>query len=167
MKSEKVYIFDYGNVIERPMAVDRLYNLLECKISFEDFLKYWETDKSVIEIFKGQITTEERANKFLNDVKSKKDFFSSYNNAKEGYYQDAIDVINELKRQNKKIYLLSNLAEYDFEVIKRINIKPQNIIFFDDRKDNVEVAKKCGIQAYCVTGENIKETFERLKQEVL
>ena len=36
-------------------------------------------------------------------------------------------------------------------------INPSDIIFFDDRANNIQVARECGIDAYHVTGENIKE----------
>ena len=31
---EKIFVFDLGNVIVKPMNVKKLYEMLECKVSF-------------------------------------------------------------------------------------------------------------------------------------
>ena len=43
------------------------------------------------------------------------------------------------------------------EVVNKLGKNSKEILFFDDKEKNVEVARKCGIEAYQVTGENIKE----------
>lgn len=43
------------------------------------------------------------------------------------------------------------------KVINTIDTEPQNIIFFDDNKNNIEGALKSGMTAYLVTGKTIKE----------
>lgn len=45
------------------------------------------------------------------------------------------------------------------EVIRVCDTKPEDIIFFDDRQENIEVALKCGIQAYQVDTNNVNETW--------
>ncbi len=49
-----------------------------------------------------------------------------------------------------------NIYQY---VIKNIGDIPQNLYFFDDNENNVEAALENGINAFQVTGENIKEIF--------
>lgn len=44
-------------------------------------------------------------------------------------------------------------------LIKDLNIKPQNILFFDDKDVNIKNAKSLGIRAYQVIGDNILSTF--------
>lgn len=56
-----------------------------------------------------------------------------------------------LTKPKKEIY------EY---VITNLNTYPEKIYFFDDSIDNVEAAKNCKINAYQVTGENIKKLFK-------
>ncbi len=48
-------------------------------------------------------------------------------------------------------------------VINSINDKPNNMYFFDDNENNVNAALKNKINAYKVTGENIKEIFSKEK----
>lgn len=49
-----------------------------------------------------------------------------------------------------------------FELVaKDLNMNPSDILFFDDNIRNIENAKKVGIEAYQVTGENIEEIFEK------
>lgn len=55
-----------------------------------------------------------------------------------------------LLKPDKKIYI---------EMIKDLNTDASNIYFFDDNQENVSCAKELGINAYCVTGENIKDIF--------
>ena len=41
MNTEKVYIFDYGKVIEKPMDTEKLYKSLKCNETYEEFLEQW------------------------------------------------------------------------------------------------------------------------------
>lgn len=56
-------------------------------------------------------------------------------------------------KPSKDIYL---------QVIDTLNCEANNIIFFDDNEKNVEGAKAVGINAYQVTGKNIKEVFNKI-----
>ncbi|MBN2001219.1 HAD family phosphatase [candidate division KSB1 bacterium] len=56
-------------------------------------------------------------------------------------------------KPNKEIYL---------HVIDKLNIKPQNIHFFDDKPANVDGARAVGISAYCVNG--VDETKQKLNE---
>lgn len=188
----KVYIFDYGKVIEKPMDVKKLYKELEAEVSYEEFLENWTNPQNYMEAFKGTISTEEKIEKSIKECKcniDKEKYFVAYKKAKTGYYEDTIEIIKKLKKEGKKVCLLSNLAEIDYkifkeeldmslfddlflsykmhkvkpekeifiEVINKLEKKPEEIIFFDDSKNNIEMARKCGINAYLVTGDNIKE----------
>lgn len=46
-------------------------------------------------------------------------------------------------------------------VINELKCNPGEIYFFDDSNANIESANKCGINGFCVTGENIKEVFKK------
>lgn len=48
-------------------------------------------------------------------------------------------------------------------VIKSIGDLPQNMYFFDDNWENVQAGLRNGIQAFQVTGEDIKEVFEKIE----
>lgn len=53
-----------------------------------------------------------------------------------------------------------NLEIYK-KMINKLEVLPEQIYFFDDSKSNVEAAKQCGIQAFLVTGNTIKEVFKK------
>lgn len=192
MNTEKVYIFDYGKVIEKPMDTKILYKELKCEISYEKFLENWSSPENYIDAFKGIISSKEKIERSIKVCKcnvDEKGYIDAYKKAKTGYYQDTVEIIRNLKKDVNRVYLLSNLAEIDYKIFKEQfdmnlfdglflsykmhKIKPEkeiflevidelkkdsnDIIFFDDKVKNVKVAKKCGIDAYQVTGENIKE----------
>ena len=48
------------------------------------------------------------------------------------------------------------------QVIDRLKCEADEIIFFDDNEKNVNGAKLLGINAYQVTGENIKDLFYKV-----
>ena len=106
-------------------------------------------------------------------------------------YNDTLAIIRRLKEDGNMICLLSNLKKIDYEYlcseidIKMFNrqflsykmgqSKPDNVIyesvinelgtnrfyFFDDSSENVLSAQSCGIDAYQVTGNSIKECFQK------
>ena len=189
---EKVYVFDYGKVIEKPMNTEKLYKGLKCNVTYEEFLENWSSPENYMDAFKGIISSEEKIKRSIETCKcnvNEKEYFEAYKNAKTGYYQDTVDIIENLKKEGSKVYLLSNLAEIDYEIFKeqfdislfdglflsykmhkvkpdkeifcevidKLGKNPSDIIFFDDMEKNVEAAKKCRINAYLVTGDNIKE----------
>ena len=49
-------------------------------------------------------------------------------------------------------------------LIDRLGTNPDNIYFFDDRKENISNAKKMGINAYQVDGKNIKQEWTKLRK---
>lgn len=197
---EKIYVFDLGNVIVRPMNIKKLYEMLECKISYEEFSNYFKNDKSVENVHKGLISTEEHINKILKFSGSNKtidEYISIFiGPIRNGLFEDTIEIIDNLKKNNKKICMLSNLREIDFkwfekqydinnfdklylsyemhllkpnkdiyeQMLKDLNTDAKNIYFFDDNQDNINSAKKIGINSYCVTGNSIRNVFlaERL-----
>lgn len=52
-----------------------------------------------------------------------------------------------------------NIYQY---VIDKLKASPEDIYFFDDNKENVDSAIRNGIQAYQVTGLNIKEKISEI-----
>lgn len=57
----------------------------------------------------------------------------------------------QISKPDKKIYK---------QMIKKLNVEPENIYFFDDSRVNIEAALECGINAFCVTGETIKDVWK-------
>lgn len=193
----KIFLFDLGNVLAKPIDDYELYNKLNCKISYEEFLQYWWGDDLVIKAHMGLATDDEHVEALLKFCKSDlsiNQFYEIYNSLDNSLYDDTIEIINGLKSKGYKVGLLSNLRLMDYErykqqikkinfdyvflsyemkcikpskdiylqVIKTINCRADNIIFFDDNEKNVNGAKLLGINAYQVTGENIKEAFDKI-----
>lgn len=194
---EKVFVFDLGNVIVRPMNVKKLYEMLECKVSFEEFCEYFKKDKSVDDIHKGLISTEEHIKKILEfsgSDKSVEEYISIYTGPiRNELFKDTVELIDRLKKDNQKVCMLSNLRQIDFEwfatqydiskfdnlylsykmhlmkpndriyeeMIKDLGVLPNFIYFFDDSQANVDAAQRLGINAYCVTGDTIKDLIAR------
>ncbi len=187
---DSVYVFDMGSVLKRPFEFFRFYTELACEISFEDFKNYWYSILESAE--KGKITSKQFLNMIKEYSKSAKtldEIIKIYKDCTNTIYENTLNIIYNLKSHNKKVYLLSDLKEIDYESLKEkidinifdklflsyklgytkrdkeifkividdLNVNPSLIYFFDDRESNIENAKEMGINAYLVTGENIKE----------
>ena len=194
---DRIFLFDFGNVLAKSLDDYGLYNKLNCKISYDEFLQYWWGDDLVLKAHMGLATDDEHVEALLKFCKSDlsiNQFYEIYNSLDNSLYDETMEIINELKNKGYKVGLLSNLRLMDYkryeEQIKKINfdylflsyeikcIKPSsdiylqvidaldceadNIIFFDDNQKNVNGAKQLGINAYQVTGENIKEIFYKI-----
>ena len=194
---DRIFLFDLGNVLAKSLDDYYLYNKLNCKIPYNEFLQYWWSDDLVLKAHMGLATDDEHVEALLKFCKSDlsiNQFYEIYNSLDNSLYDETLEIINELKNKGYKVGLLSNLSLMDYkryeEQIKKINfdylflsyeikcIKPSsdiylqvidaldceadNIIFFDDNQKNVNGAKQLGINAYQVTGENIKEIFYKI-----
>lgn len=194
---DRIFLFDLGNVLAKSLDDYYLYNKLNCKIPYNEFLQYWWSDDLVLKAHMGLATDDEHVEALLKFCKSDlsiNQFYEIYNSLDNSLYDETLEIINELKNKGYKVGLLSNLRLMDYkryeEQIKKINfdylflsyeikcIKPssdiylqvidaldceaENIIFFDDNQKNVNGAKQLGINAYQVTGENIKEIFYKI-----
>lgn len=118
----KIILFDLGGVLLKQMNYHDLYSKLKCKISYYNFLKYWCTDKTVLDAHKGIISDDEHISNLLAYSKSNislKQFYEIYSNLRGQFYKDTIDVIKLLKQKNYKIGLLSNLRLMDYQGCKR------------------------------------------------
>lgn len=194
---DRIFLFDLGNVLAKSLDDYYLYNKLNCKIPYNEFLQYWWSDDLVLKAHMGLATDDEHVEALLKFCKSDlsiNQFYEIYNSLDNSLYDETLEIMNELKNKGYKVGLLSNLRLMDYkryeEQIKKINfdylflsyeikcIKPSsdiylqvidaldceadNIIFFDDNQKNVNGAKQLGINAYQVTGENIKEIFYKI-----
>ncbi|MBE6160361.1 MAG: HAD family hydrolase [Lactobacillales bacterium] len=194
---DRIFLFDLGDVLVEFLDDYDLYNKLNCKISYDEFLPYWWGDDLVIKAHMGLAIDDEHVEALLKFCKSDlsiSEFYEMYNNLDKSLYNDTVQIINELKNKGYKVGLLSNLRLMDYkryeeqikkidfdyvflsyemkcikpskdiylQVINKLNCEANNIIFFDDNEKNVEGAKAVGINAYQVTGKNIKEVFNKI-----
>ena len=60
-----------------------------------------------------------------------------------------------------EMHLMKPSNEIYERMIEDLNVLPDNIYFFDDSQANIEAAKRLGINAYCVTGDTIREVVKK------
>ena len=78
-------------------------------------------------------------------------------------YEEQIKKINfDYLFLSYEIKCIKPSSDIYLQVIDALNCEAENIIFFDDNQKNVNGAKQLGINAYQVTGENIKEIFYKI-----
>lgn len=124
----RIFLFDLGNVLAKPLDDYDLYNKLSCKITYDEFLKYWWCDDLVIKAHMGLVTDDEHVQALLKFCKSDlsiNEFYEIYNNLDKSLYNDTIEIINKLKNIGYKVGLLSNLRLMDYKryekQIRKIN----------------------------------------------
>ena len=86
---------------------------------FWKFYEYFKIDKFSDDIHIGLISTEEYIKKILKFSKSDKnieEFISIFTGPiRNGLFKNTVDLIDRLKKENKKVCMLSNLRQIDFE----------------------------------------------------
>ena len=192
----KYFIFDLGGVLSVPMDIKGLYNQIEWKINYDEFVEKFNFSKETEKAHKGELKTKEffeYLKQYMNEDVTLSEFKDMYIN-NNIFFQDTIQIIKYLKKLEYKVCLLSNLKEIDYEkflqnfdtsifdemflsyklgmlkpddniyqyVIDKLKASPEDIYFFDDNKENVDSAIRNGIQAYQVTGLNIKEKISEI-----
>ena len=194
---QNIYVFDMGGVIKESFNLEKFYLNIGTRIEFKDFKKYWDENILVAEI--GGITSDEflyRILQYSMSTKTIEETKEIYGECTGTLYDDAMNILYLIKAKGKKIYLLSNLKQIDFDYLKKkldINIfddvflsyklgcmkddkkifqilidklgtSPDNIYFFDDKKENINNARKMGINAYQVDGSTIKQKWTKLQK---
>ena len=85
-------------------------------------MNYFKNDKSVDDIHKGLISTEEYIDKMIKFTGSNKtidEYISIFTGPiRNGLFKDTVEIIDKLKKNNQKICMLSNLRKLDFEWFK-------------------------------------------------
>lgn len=119
---EKVFLFDLGNVLAKNLDNHELYKQLNCKITYDQFEEYWFSNDLVIKAHEGLVSDEVHVKELLRYCKSDlsiDDFYKVYNNLDNSLYIDTINIIKDLKKNNYKIGLLSNLRLMDYNRYKK------------------------------------------------
>ena len=76
------------------------------------------------------------------------------------WFETQYDIINFDKLYlSYEMHLVKPNKDIYERMIKDLNTEVENIYFFDDNQENVNIAKELGINAYCVTGDSIKNVF--------
>lgn len=126
----KYFVFDLGGVLSVPMVSKKLYEQLEWKVSYDEFLDKFNNSAESIKVHKGEISTKEffeYLKRYMNDNITLEEFKNIYVNNNE-FFNDTIETIKKLKNLGYKVYLLSNLKEIDYEKF----IKHFNASIFDE-----------------------------------
>ena len=116
---KRVFVFDLGNVIVKPMNIKMLYEMLNCKISYENFSNFFKSSKYADEVHMGRISDEQYIKevlKYANSDKTIEEFKEIYTGPiRNELYINTISIIETLKKRNEKVCMLSNLRKIDFE----------------------------------------------------
>ena len=189
----KNIIFDLGGVIikETPETVLKILNIEEKNMKkLKQFFKNWE------KLDKGEQTLEEK----LEECNIEKNIKEKYKKYLLKYYEyrktneELINLIKKLKKNNYKIYILSDnnkeaynyykkqLKEIDgwiisceYKTIKKeekifkillekYNLKNNECYFIDDSKENIEAANKQGITGFKFDETKIEKLYENMKK---
>ena len=126
----KYFVFDLGGVLSVPMVSKKLYEQIEWKVSYDEFLDKFNNSAESIKVHKGEISTKdffEYLKGYMDDDITLEEFKNIYvNNNK--FFTDTIEIIKKLKNLGYKVYLLSNLKEIDYEKF----IKHFDVSIFDE-----------------------------------
>lgn len=117
----KLFLFDLGGVLIKPMDHYKLYDELKCKIPYKEFEKYWCWDKTVLDAHKGTVSDEYHIKQLLSFTKSNlsiEEFYKIYADLRNEFYKDTVEIINKLKSKGYKVGLLSNLRLMDYNNCK-------------------------------------------------
>ena len=190
---KKVFLFDVGNVIKYPFDLKKFYSLLNISEDYEIFKLFFKKTCSLVE--SGKISDEDFFNGIIREynLDINIDEIKEYYNESNGKYnKEALDLLKRIRDNGNKVFILSNLKEYDYEnfikeiskeyydkfyksyeiglekpdkkiflfVIKDIGVNPHDILFFDDKENNVNNARELGIDARQVNAYNLIQYFK-------
>ncbi len=130
-----VYVFDMGNVLKRSFELSKFYKEIETKISFDIFKDYWYANLESVE--KGTLNSKQFLNmirKYSLSPKSLDEIIRIYKDCTNTIYEDTLNIIYNLKNHDKKVYLLSDLKDIDYECLKQkidINIFDKLFLSFE------------------------------------
>ena len=86
---DRIFLFDLGNVLAKSLDDYGLYNKLNCKISYDEFLQYWWGDDLVLKAHMGLATDDEHVEALLKFCKSDlsiNQFYEIYNSLDNSLY---------------------------------------------------------------------------------
>lgn len=131
-------------------------------ITFEQFLEAYKRSK--------QYPYEETIS-IIKMLKEKGNIVCLLSNLREidfKFYQEKFDTnIFDQLFLSYELKLLKPDPEIYKIVINKLSAHPNQLYFFDDLIENVEAAKRLGINAYQITGETIKELFAKEIDSIL
>ena len=137
----KYFVFDLGGVLSVPMVSKKLYEQLEWKVSYDEFLDKFNNSAESIKVHKGEISTKEffeYLKGYMNDNITLEEFKNIYVNNNE-FFKDTIETIKKLKNLGYKVYLLSNLKEIDYEkFIKHFDVSIFDEMFLSFKLDMIK-----------------------------
>ena len=145
----------HEGLVSDKVHIDALLEYCKSNLSIDDFYKVYNNLDNSLYIDSIKIIKELKKKHYKIGLLSNLRLMD-FNRYKEQLEQLNFDYMF-LSYKMKCIKPSNNIYK---KVINTIGIKPQNIIFFDDNKKNVQGALKSGIMAYLVTGNNIKEFIE-------
>lgn len=136
----------------------RICNATDSKVNFEEFKRIYDNELNKITVFKDVVDLALGAkDKFKIAILSNLTMLDKNRIDRDVCLEkwDYVFLSNELecRKPDEKIYKI---------VLEKTGYDPKNILFIDDRKNNIETAKKLGFNTLNTTGNN----FELIKKTI-
>ena len=150
----EIVIDAHKGLVTDQFHIEKLLEFCKSNLTIEEFYKmYSKLDNYLYNDTLNLI-------KFLKDKGYKVGILSNLRLMDYERYKYQIDSLNlDYQFLSYEMKCIKPGKEIYEKVIEKCKCSPDNIVFFDDNIRNVNGAKRCGIDAYNVTGENIKEIF--------
>jgi len=113
---KKIFLFDINGVILESIDAKMIYDGLQCKCTYEEFLRIDTKSKLYYDHESGLISTNEYI-ELLKELTganiTKDDYIKLHYKAKGKYSEQAIKLIKHLKKKGYKVGIISNLKKMD------------------------------------------------------
>ena len=151
---DKSVIDAHAGLISDKKHIQKLLDFSKSQKSIEEYkLIYYEAKgvffPATVDIIDQLIKQRKKVCLLSNLRKIDFEWFQSHFDVHK-FYRLFLSYEMHLNKPDKDIYL---------KMIDTLQVNPNDIYFFDDIEKNVQAAKECGIQAFCVTGNTIKDIF--------
>lgn len=151
---DKSVIDAHAGLISDKKHIQKLLDFSKSQKSIEEYKRIYYEAKGVffpdtVDIIDQLIKQRKKVCLLSNLRKIDFEWFQSHFDVHK-FYRLFLSYEMHLNKPDKDIYL---------KMIDTLQVNPNDIYFFDDIEKNVQAAKECGIQAFCVTGNTIKDIF--------
>lgn len=113
---KKVFLFDVGNVIKYPFDFKKFYSLLNVKEDYDTFMIFFRKTCSLAE--SGKISDEDFFNGIIREFDldiDLEEIIDFYNQSNGKYNLEALNLLEKIRNNGNKVYILSNLKKIDYD----------------------------------------------------
>ena len=114
----KVFLFDLGNVLAKPLDDKTLYEKLQCKVGYQEFLQYLYFDEAAVGAHTGHVSDDDHVKAVIQNCGTKvsmEEYYKIYMNLDTTLNADTVAIAKMVKEKGYKIGLLSSLRFMDYK----------------------------------------------------